>query len=650
MLQNPAYFSPVRHPERSIRRRWIVLSQMKNNGVLSPGQFDSLKVRPLDMSKFRKVTFTDDKAPYLCATLKQELRVLLDSADFRRNDGSKYDLYKDGLKIYTTIDPAYQQHAEAAAQEHLRKTQNRFFTVWRGRDPWTYRSSETTDEEIQNRKENLWSLVRQGDRFQAAWPRYMENVEKQVKDRYGFELRDIDIERMLKEDKKQGTISKMVAARFVSASQASVYRRIMTGSEWAEIKNQYRGLSAFVNKKYGEKNKMKVFSYSGNRFEKDTFMSPLDSLRYHRMFLQTGILAVDPTTSEIKAWVGGANFKYFQLDHTQTQRQVGSTFKPFVYATAITQQGISPCFEVYDQAVTIPAGYQNFTTSADWTPKDAAGHYSGQRMTLKEALKNSVNSVSAFLMKQLGDTEPVRGLINNMGIDSSARRADGQYRVPRQPSICLGASDLTVMEMTAAYATFANKGMYSKPYVIRKIEDKNGKVIYQSSFEEKVALPESANYVIVDMLKYNMKGAPGINTLKSEIGGKTGTTNNYTDGWFMGITPRLVVGTWVGGEDRWIRFLSLSDGQGAKMARPIVASFISRLEKDPKSGYDYNARFVRPANMTIEINCSTYAGSYQSPTDEEFAPDIYNDEVPPADATKGKKPTKGESFGDEDDN
>jgi penicillin-binding protein 1A len=649
MLQNPALFSPVRHPERCIRRRWIVLSQMKNNGVLSPRQFDSLKVRPLDMSKFKKVTFTDDKAPYLCATLKQELKTLLDSADFRRSDGSRYDLYKDGLKIYTTIDPAYQQHAEASVQEHMRKIQNRYFAVWRGRDPWSHRSSETTDEEIAIRKESLWGLVRQGDRFQNAWPRYMENVEKTVKERYGFDLRDIDIERMMKEDKKKGSIDRMLKDRYVSNLQAATYRRIMSGSEWAEIKNQYRALTAFVNKKYSEKAKMKVFTYAAPRFEKDTFMTPMDSLRYHRMFLQTGVLAIDPTTSEIKAWVGGVNFKYFQLDHTLTQRQVGSTFKPFVYATAITQQGISPCFEVYDQAVTIPAGYQNFTTSTDWTPKDAAGHYSGQRMTLKEALKNSVNSVSAYLMKQLGDTEPVRGLINNMGIDSSARRANGQLRVPRQPSICLGASDLTVMEMTAAYGTFANKGMYSKPYVIRKIEDKNGKVIYQGQFEEKTALPESANYVMVDMLKYNVKGAPVINTLKSEIGGKTGTTNDYTDGWFMGITPRLVVGTWVGGEDRWIRFLNLNDGQGAKMARPIVASFISRLEKDPKAGYDYNARFVKPNNMTIEINCSSYAGSYQSPTDEEFSPDIYSDEAE-KEAKEKEKKGKGEQFGDEDDN
>jgi len=356
--------------------------------------------------------------------------------------------------------------------------------------------------------------------------------------------------------------------------------------------------------------------------------------------------------------VGGINFKYFQFDHVRSQRQVGSTFKPFVYATAISQQGVSPCFQVYDQAVTIPARYQNFTNSVDWTPKDANGYYSNQLMTLKEALKNSVNSVSAFLMKQMGDTEPVRGLVNNMGIDSAARRPDGEYRIPKQPAICLGAADLTVFEMTGAYSTFANNGVYGKPYVIKKIEDKNGRVIFNALPEERVALPPNANYVLLDMLKYNVKGAPGINTLKSEVGGKTGTTNDFSDGWFMGVTPRLVVGTWVGGEDRWIRFLSIGDGQGAKMARPIFAGFIQRLEKDKTSGYDVNARFKRPpGDLGIEINCAAYRDSLP-PTDEEFAPDIYNDEAPdgkgssapdakPADGkTPGRKPDT-ERFGDE---
>jgi penicillin-binding protein 1A len=239
----------------------------------------------------------------------------------------------------------------------------------------------------------------------------------------------------------------------------------------------------------------------------------------------------------------------------------------------------------------------------------------------------------------MGDTEPVRGMVNNLGIDSSARRGDGTYRIPKQPSICLGAADLTVFEMTGAYAAFANNGMFSRPYVIKKIEDKNGRIIYRSIPEERVALPPNTNYVMVEMLKHNVKGGAGINALKSEVGGKTGTTNDFSDGWFMGVTPRLVVGTWVGGEDRWIRFLSLEDGQGARMARPIFASFIERLEKDANSGYDFNAKFkVPPGDLGIELNCAKYAETYYGRgggygtggygDEESFGRDIYNDEVP----------------------
>lgn len=652
MLQNPSHFNPNRFPDRTIRRRWIVLAQMRNNKVLTENQFDSLKVLPLDMSRFKKVNFTDDKAPYLCSELKKDLYKILNEPECRRPDGSKYDIYKDGLKIYTTIDPVYQQHAEAAMQEHMKKTQARFFQVWKNRDPWTFRSGDAGPEEIQMRKESLWRLVRDGDRFQILWPKYFDELTETVQNRYDFTLRDIDIERMLREDSKAGAVTKMLTNKEISIEQAAAYRKILSGKEWAEIKSQYGALRAAVQKQYATKVKMKVFTWNNPKLERDTIMSPMDSLRYHRMFLQTGLLAVDPTTSEVKAWVGGVNFKHFQYDHIRSNRQVGSTFKPFVYATAIAQQGISPCFEVYDQPVTIPGRYQNFSNVTDWTPKNSTGVYSGARMNLKEALKNSVNSVSAYLMKQMGDTEPVRGLCNNMGIDSS------RNRIPKgSPSIALGAADLTVMEMTGAYATFANKGMYGMPFVIKKIEDKNGRVIYRSLPEERVALPANANYVMTQMLKYNVQGAPGINTLKSDIGGKTGTTNDYTDGWFMGVTPRLVVGTWVGGEDRWIRFLNIGDGQGARLARPIVAAFFQKLEKDPKSGYDFNAKFQRPpGDLGIEINCAAYQnGTGAGPVgdEEEFAPDIYGDEAPEGNNTSdpknpkspAKKPDGG--FGDE---
>lgn len=619
MLQNPSLYNPIKNPDKCMRRRMVVLYQMYQNGMLREAEYDSLKVLPLDMSKFKKVSFSDDKAPYLCAELKKDLQKILDAPEARRSDGSKYNIYKDGLQIHTTIDPVYQAAAEAAMQAQMKKTQKRFFEVWKGRDPWTYKTKTNTDDEIKARKEALTASLREGDRYLALRPKYLAALSDKIQDKYDQELRDADIDRMLAEEKKPGSISKLVAADIATAEQAAMYRRIMASPDWKEIKKQFKALQVAVDKQYKVKTKMKVFSWNTPKLEKDTFMSPMDSLRYHRMFLQTGILAVDPTSSEIKAWVGGINFKYFQFDHVRSNRQVGSTFKPFVYATAIAQQGISPCFQVYDMPVTIPAHYQNFNTYKDWTPGNSDGKYTNQLMTLKQALKNSVNSVSAYLMKQMGDTGPVRGLISNMGIDSS--------KVPDAPAIALGAADLTVFEMTGAYATFANKGLYGQPYVISKIEDKNGRVLYRALPEERLALAPNANYVMIDMLKYNTQGVPGIRDLKSEVGGKTGTTNNFSDAWFMGVTPRLVVGTWVGGDDRWIRFLSLSDGQGSRMARPIFADLIAQLEKDPKSGYDVNARFFRPAgDLGITIDCAAYLDSIPASDEEDFGGDIFGDE------------------------
>lgn len=657
MLQNPSRYNPNTYPERCIRRRMVVLFQMWQNGYLTETQYDSLKVLPLDMSRFKRVTFSDDTAPYLCAELKKDVQAIIETPEARKTDGTQYNIYRDGLRIYTTIDPVYQRHAEAAMAEQMAKTQQRFFQVWKNRDPWTYRGRETTPAEIEQRKEELMKLVRASDRYLQLWPTYMGAVSDRIQEKYGFEISDSDILRMLADEKDGKTITSHVAKNWLSAQKAGHFRQIMGSRDWPELKKQWNALQKDIMARYQTKVKMTVFDWNAPKYEKDTIMSPYDSLRYHRMFLQTGMLAVDPATSEVKAWVGGINFKYFKFDHVRTMRQVGSTFKPFVYATAIAQQGISPCYQVYDQAVTIPARYQNFTTIADWTPKNSTGSYSGNLLTLKEALKGSVNSVSAFLMKQMGSTEPIRGLLNNMGVDSTARRNDGDFRIPKQPSICLGAADLTVWEMTSAYAVFANKGMYARPFVISKIEDRHGRVIYRAQPEEHPALPGNVTYVMLDMLKYNVSGAPGVRELKSEVGGKTGTTNDYTDGWFMGVTPRLVVGTWVGGEDRWIRFLSLTDGQGARMARPIFADFVKRLEQDNTSRYDFTARFFRPpGDLDIEIDCSKYLdGALPAGDEEDFGRDIYNDQLPlqgnlpPGAATRvkpaGKKADSG--FGDE---
>jgi penicillin-binding protein 1A len=596
MLQNPSRYNPIARPERCIKRRMIVLSQMRYAGHISQEEYDKLKLKPLDMSKFKRLSYSEDKAPYLCAELKKDVKAILNLPECLKSDGTSYNIFKDGLKIYTTIDPVYQQHAEAAMQAHMKKIQTRLFSVWKGRDPWTYKGADTKDDEIKQRQESLQSLIFTGERYRGLRNNALQKIIDDIQTAYNFEPSDDDIVNMLEEEKKSGSISKKLAKKLVTIDQATGCRKIMDSKYWPELKKQWTSLQSTVKKVYATKVPMRVFSWSASKLEKDTFMSPMDSLKYHRMFLQSGILAIDPTTSEVKAWVGGINFKHFQFDHIRTPRQVGSTFKPFIYGTAIAQQNLTPCFQVYDMPVEIPAYYQNFKHGQSWTPKNSTGTYSYKLVTLKEALKNSINSVSAYLMKQMGSTEPVFDMLNNMGIDPAG--------LPNSPTICLGSADLTVWQMAGAYTAFANNGVYNRPSVIREIKDKNGKVIYRSTPEEHQALPQTANYMLNQMLQYNIKGAPGINQLKSQVGGKTGTTNDYSDGWFMGITPRLVVGTWVGGEDRWIRFNSLEDGQGARMARPIFADFVKRLEQDKTSGFDINAKFKLPAGALPDMNCN----------------------------------------------
>jgi penicillin-binding protein 1A len=325
------------------------------------------------------------------------------------------------------------------------------------------------------------------------------------------------------------------------------------------------------------------------------------------MHLQTGVCVVDPNTGHVKVWIGGIGHKYFKYDHIRTDRQVGSTFKPFVYASAISFKGISPCTKVEDIPYTIMPGEGSFDLLKEWTPKNSDGKYERVKIPLYDCLKRSKNTASVYLMKQLGSTTAVRGLAHNMGIDSSETRRDGSFRLPNVPSICLGSADLTVLEMTGAYATFANDGVYNRPTLIDRIEDRNGKVIYQSIPYEQIVLDPKANFVMVDMLRHAARSAPGFDNVESEYGGKTGTTNDHTDGWFMGITPDLVVGVWVGGEDRWIRYLNFYNGQGSRMARPIFSEFLRRIEKNDKIDYDGSSRFIRPAqDLGIEIDCDKY--------------------------------------------
>lgn len=616
MLKNPSLYNPLRRPERVLQRRSVVLMQMQKNGFISRAQYDTLKTLPLGLDYTRQ-SHIDGMAPYFRMELAKDLKDILSRPESLKSDGSSYDIYRDGLRIYTTIDPTMQRIAEEEMVKNMKRVQKTFWQVWRNMDPWTYKSNSPHETSLEVRQQVLTRLVRESDRYQSLRSRYLSNILAEISQEFdvNFSEDDHEIEYMIRENDKQGYLSDLVTRKFITSATAARFRTIIDSPLFTQLQTRWDELQEEARRVFNRKTKMTVFTYDNAKMEKDTTMTPLDSIKYHRMFLQTGILAVDPTTGYVKVWVGGINHKYFQYDHIRTRRQVGSTFKPFVYATAIAIQGFSPCYQVYDLPVTIGPGDGQFNMVQEWTPHNADGIYTGNLITLKEGLSKSKNTVSAYLMKQLGSTDPVRDLLNQMGVDKNARYPNGRLVVPDQPSICLGSTDLTVMEMAGAYTTFANNGIFNKPTYILRVEDKSGRVIYQSLPEEHTALNPKPNYVMVEMLKYAGSGLGGI---KSEVGGKTGTTNDYVDGWFMGVTPKLVVGTWVGGEDRWFRFRSITFGQGAYMAKPFFREFIKRLESEPNIDFDPKARFFRPpGDLEIEMNCNEYKKN-NLPLEDEF--------------------------------
>lgn len=620
MLQNPALYNPVRRPERCKTRRNTVLRRMKDNGKISETDYQKGITQNVDMSKFKVKNHSEGLAPYFRMEMLKDIQSILNKSETpRRPDGTPYDVYRDGLKVYTSIDPEMQRAAEEAMKEHMSSLQKRFFTVWKGKDPWTYKTSETTDEEIARRKQILIQNVRESDRYErmrdAMLGGALDKVENEME---SFKISDNDIENMLKDEQDRKTIEKMGSTGALRPEKVVILRKIMESPSWRDLKNAWFKLQSEVNKAFNTKVNMKVFAYTTKgkdgkeRNDKDTLMTPLDSIRYHRMHLQIGGVAIDPQTGYVRAWVGGINHKYFQYDHVRSSRQVGSTIKPFVYAMAIQKLGISPCMSVLDAPTTIPAG--SFGLGQSWTPKNAGG-YSNNHISLWDALKESKNTASVYLLKQFNSTEPLREFMNDVGIDKERKYPNGQYRVTKSPALCLGAVDLTAFEMAGAYATFANEGHYARPRFIVRITDRNGREIYAAerdvaAGDNKQVLSPDVNYAMVRMLTYVAKGAPGISKLKSEVGGKTGTTNDYVDGWYVGVTPRLVVATWVGGEDKWIRFTSIADGQGGVMARPFFAKLLDKIEANPKVEYDKTARFkaVEPDKMSITLDCSQYSG------------------------------------------
>ncbi|MCH8903341.1 MAG: transglycosylase domain-containing protein [Bacteroidetes bacterium] len=526
MLKATTLYNPVRNPENSKQRRNLIINQVRIYGKITQEECDSIQALPTVLN-YHKLDHVRGLAPYFREHLRIELR------DYFKNnlkaDGSSYNIYSDGLKIYTTLDSRMQEYAEEAVNEHFISLQKLFFDHWNGKDPW-------------GKKDNL---IKRG--FVQS-PRY--KILKQ---------------RNMSEDSIHIIFHQPVA--------------------------------------------MKIFTFNG---ERDTLMSPWDSIKYHKQILQTGFMAMDPKTGHIKAWVGGVNYKYFQYDHVNqnSKRQVGSTFKPFVYAVAMSNDW-SPCFSVPDAPVTFEKG--EYGLQRPWTPKNATGVYTMEMINLKMGLAKSINSVTAYLMKQFGP-QPVIDLCRQVGITS---------HIDPYPAICLGTPDLSVIELVGAYSTFSNQGVFTKPMYLIRIEDKNGNIIKEYETVKVEALNDQHAYLVTTLLRNVVDMAGGTShrlrfryniPYSLEIGGKTGTTQDHADGWFIGFTPQLVAGTWVGWETRNIHFRNLYYGQGANMALPIWGLFMNKCLNDKSLNYTRSARFEKPLQpLTVEIDCDDYRDN-TSPT------------------------------------
>ncbi|GGK37426.1 MULTISPECIES: penicillin-binding protein 1A [Flavobacteriaceae] len=530
MLKNASYYNPLRRAELVRKRRNVVLNQMYRNNFISEKLKDSLKQKDLELNVNRE-SHSDGKATYFREYLRDFMKTWIKNNP--KPDGTDYNLHRDGLKIYVTLDSRMQQHAEEAMAEHMSNLQRVF-----------------DKEQKRNKTAPFYDI-----------------------------------------DKKQ------IATTIEQAMKRS--------NRWRRMKNNGASEKE-IKASFEEKTDMKVFSWKGDI---DTIMSPKDSILYYKQFLRAGLLSVEPESGHVKAWVGGVNYKHFQFDAVKQQkRQVGSTFKPFVYATAINQLNLSPCAKFPNTLYTIPK--EKYAMPEDWTPKNATDDYGGE-LTLKEALAGSVNVVTAKLID----------MVHPKNVASLAYRAGITSKIPEVPAIALGSVDLSLFEMVGAYATFANKGLRVEPMMILKIEDKNGTVLQQFTPNSKEVLSEESAYVIINLLEGVTQSGSGIRLrsrwakypqdvatgypyqFTNAIAGKTGTTQNQSDGWFMGIVPNLATGVWVGGEDRATHFAGITFGQGATMALPIWALYYKKLYADPKLNVSLE-EFDKPENLSIEIDCS----------------------------------------------
>ncbi len=550
MLKNSSLYNPLRRKELVKQRRDVVLAQMGKYKFISQKQKDSLQNLPLNLDYSPEDT-SFGVATYFREYLRGFLKDWTEDEKNFKPDGTAYDIYRDGLKIFVTIDSRMQKYAEEAMEEHMSNLQRVFFKA---------QKNNRTAPFYELTKNEVAKTMNQAMKRSNRWKRM----------------------------KKQGKSEKEIRESF------------------------------------NKKTDMRIFSWKG---EIDTLMTPIDSIRYYKHFLRAGILSTDPQTGHVKAWVGGINHKHFQYDHVkQGSRQVGSTFKPFVYATAINQLQLSPCHELNNTPYTIPKG--KYGLPEDWTPKNSNLKYGGTK-TLKNALANSTNVITATLIDQVTPTNVVR-LAKNLGVTN---------KILEVPSIALGSVDLTLYEMVGAYNTFANKGMYVEPMMILRIEDKNGTILSDFTPKTKEVLSEQSAYTIINLLEGVTQYGSGMRLRSSSgkyldsvasgypyrfnnpIAGKTGTTQNQSDGWFMGIVPNLTTGVWVGAEDRAAHFPDIERGQGASMALPIWALYMKKCyaNEDLKISED---EFEKPSNLTIELDCEKYKNPENGEDGEELVEEV----------------------------
>jgi len=539
IVNAPSRYSPVTRPTSSMARRNVVLNQMAKYGFISDQVRDSVKQLPLGVSKFAQMDHNQGLARYFREYLRGQLKKWCD--EHTKPDGTSYNLYKDGLKIYTTIDSKMQRYAEEAVQEHLANDlQPDFYRHWKGytHAPFAF-DNENTEEAVNHL---LDQAVRRSERY-----RVMKNAG------------------------------------------------IPTDSILMSFKIPVE---------------MRVFSWAGDI---DTIMTPLDSIRYYKFFLQAGLMSMESKTGFVRAYVGGNDFRYFKFDHViQGKRQVGSTFKPFLYTLAMQEGEYSPCYKVSNIQYSVELYDGTF-----WSPKNSSDERIGEEVTLKWALANSNNWISAYLINRFSP-QSVVNMAHKMGVTSD---------IPAVPSIALGSPDISLYEMVGAMNTFADKGVYVEPIFVTVIEDHNGNTLEKFVAKKTEAMDEVTAYKMLRLMQGVVETGTGMRLryrygFENPIAGKTGTTQNQSDGWFMGITPDLTTGIWVGADDRSVHFRSINLGQGANMALPIWALYMRKVYSDPSLGIS-QGDFEKPLkDVSIEFDCEKYdrdqrnSSGYKSDTDE----------------------------------